>query len=76
MTESSVRPELITRGEKWQDYAFIGDVDSKYAFPETSYMRIADVSQVVLVDLSTTPDDEVHQVILQTRSHFHEFISR
>lgn len=27
MTESSVRPELITRGKKWQDYAFIGDVD-------------------------------------------------
>lgn len=35
------------------------------------YVRIANVSQFLLVNLGTTTDDEVHQVFLQTRSNFH-----
>ncbi|KJA29416.1 hypothetical protein HYPSUDRAFT_73865 [Hypholoma sublateritium FD-334 SS-4] len=47
MTESSIRPELLTRGRKWKDYAFIGDVD-QVALVDLGTMPDDEVNQVFL----------------------------
>ncbi len=70
MTESSVRAELMPGGRTWQNYAFLGDVD-EVCLSGDAAVRIADVLQLVVVELAdTTTDDDVREVFLQTRSNF------